>query len=151
MLFKVERAAIFIAIAIIGLTTAKAQQTSPAGPAVVEIGKYDYEEHCAVCHGFSGKGDGIFASMLRSGVAVPNLTDLSKNNNGVFPFTRVYGTIDGTVPLSAHGTKEMPIWGQRFRAETGERFYDILRIDREAVVRARILALTEYIYRLQAQ
>lgn len=151
MLFKVGRVCTFSAIAIMALTTAQAQQSSPAGPAVVETGKYDYEEHCAVCHGFNGKGDGIFSSLLKSGTVVPNLTELSKKNNGVFPFTHVYGSIDGTVPLSAHGSKEMPIWGPRFKAETAERFYDILRIDREAIVRARILALTEYIYRLQAQ
>jgi mono/diheme cytochrome c family protein len=58
---------------VMALTSAQAQRRSPAGP-VVETGKYDYEEHCAVCHGLNGKGDGIFANLLKSGTVVPDLT-----------------------------------------------------------------------------
>ena len=93
--------------------------------------KYEYRVHCAVCHGLSGKGDGPFADQLKSGTVVPNLTELSKKNNGVFPFMRVYETIESG-KVSAHGTREMPIWGERY-------------------VRARILALTKYINRLQVR
>lgn len=139
------------AIAVSTTIAAQAQGNTPAGQSVADTGKSEYEAHCAVCHGFSGKGDGIFADLLKSGTVVTNLTELEKKNNGVFPFTRVYETIDGTVLLGAHGNKEMPVWGPRFRVEAGERFYDTFRIDSEAIVRARILALTEYIYRLQAK
>jgi mono/diheme cytochrome c family protein len=108
-------------------TIAQAQ----GGSAAQGLGKNEYQTHCAVCHGLSGKGDGIFADQLKSGTVVPNLTELSKKNNGVFPFKRVYETIDSG-KVSAHGTREMPIWGERY-------------------VRARILALTNYINRLQAK
>ena len=89
--------------------------------------------------------------LLKSGTVVPNLTELSKKNHGVFPFARVYDTIDGTQSVSAHGTKEMPIWGTRYKIEAGERIYDDFRADPEPFVRARLLALTEYVYRLQAK
>ena len=108
---------------------AQAQQSGPAVQSF-DRGKYEYEAHCAVCHGLSGKGDGIFAGQFKSGTVVSNLTELSKKNNGVFPFKGVYESIDSG-KVSGHGTREMPIWGERY-------------------VHSRILALTEYINRLQA-
>ena len=135
---------IVAAITVGTVTMAHAQQ---AGPAAQNLGKNEYQKHCAVCHGVSGKGDGIYADLLKSGTVVANLTELSKKNNGVFPFARVSETIENGVP-GAHGTKEMPIWGPRYRIEAGQSFYDEYT---EAYVRARILALTEYIYSLQAR
>jgi len=127
---KLVRAFIVGAITVSTATMAQAQQSGSAVQSS-DRGEYEYRVHCAVCHGLSGKGDGIFAGQLKSGTVVPNLTELSKKNNGVFPFMRVYETIDSG-KVSAHGTREMPIWGERY-------------------VRARILALTKYINRLQAK
>ena len=70
----------------------------------LDIGKMEYDSACAVCHGLSGKGDdGPLKSLLAR--PVPNLTVLAKNNNGVFPFDRVYQIIDGReeVTQAAHG------------------------------------------------
>ena len=39
---------------------------------------------------------------------------LAKSNNGVFPKDAVYEAIDGSKTIPAHGTREMPIWGERF-------------------------------------
>jgi len=144
------RAFMVSAIAISAATMAHAQQRGPAGQNF-DRGKYEYDAHCAACHGLSGKGGGHFVQLLKSGTVVPNLTELSKKNNGVFPLARVYNTIDGTENVSAHGTKEMPIWGNRYKIEAGERIYDDFRSDAEPFVRARLLALTEYVYRLQAK
>jgi mono/diheme cytochrome c family protein len=127
---KLASAFIVGAITVSAGTMAQAQQSSPAVQKF-DTGKYEYGAHCAVCHGLSGKGDGIFGDQLKSGTVVANLTELSKKNNGVFPFKRVYETINNG-KVSAHGTREMPIWGERY-------------------VRARILALTKYINRLQAK
>ena len=115
-----------------------------------DLGKREYDSNCAVCHGESGKGDGPYASLIQT-MPVPNLAELSKKNNGVFPFRRVYETIDGTQTTKAHGTTVMPIWGKDYQAQAGESYYDDFRYDPAAFVRARILALTEYIYRLQAK
>jgi mono/diheme cytochrome c family protein len=129
------------------VTTANAQQSSPAAPSV-DVGKYEYEGHCAICHGLSGTGqeEGAFFSLLSK--KIPNLTTLSKNNNGVFPFARVYQTIDGREQVQAHGTREMPVWGRDYMAMSANisPYYD-----HEAFARGKILALTEYIYRLQAK
>jgi len=73
-------------------------------------------------------------------------------NGGVFPFARVFETIEGTHELMAHGTREMPIWGKEYRSS---KYYDEYLheegIDRSYFARSRILALTEYIYRLQGK
>jgi mono/diheme cytochrome c family protein len=137
-------------IAVGAATMTYAQQSSLAGKNF-DRGKYEYEAHCAVCHGLSGEGSGPFAQLLKSSTVVPNITELSKKNNGVFPFMHVYETIDGTQSLTAHGPRQMPVWGPRYKSEVGESFYDDFRADAEAFARARILALTEYIYRLQAK
>lgn len=124
-----------------------AQQSGPAAQSV-DIGKYEYDGHCAACHGSTGKGDGFYALMLPRSITVTNLTELSKKNNGVFPFARVYETIDGRQQVKAHGTRDMPIWGRDYRTMSAvlNPYYN-----QEAFVRAKILALTEYVYRLQAQ
>ena len=144
---KLVRAFIVGAVALGPFTIAFAQQGGP--PTQSDRGKYEYNAHCAVCHGLSGKGDGTFAGVLRS--TVPDLTALSKNNGGVFPFMRVYETIDGTWSVPAHGTRAMPVWGPRYKAEALESSFDDYPANAEPFVGARILALTEYVYRLQAK
>jgi mono/diheme cytochrome c family protein len=134
-------------VAVGVVTTANAQQSSPAAPSV-DVGKYEYDGHCAICHGLSGtaKEEGAYSSLLSKTIA--NLTILSKNNGGVFPFARVYQTIDGREQVQAHGTREMPVWGREYTAmgTNISPYYDP-----EAFARAKILALTEYVYRLQAK
>lgn len=131
----------------VALLTALASTAFAAEPAR-SLGKLEYEGHCAVCHGDTATGFGAFGGMMTG--RVPDLTTLSKRNGGVFPFSRVYETIDGTQLLKAHGTREMPIWGQRYRIEAAKYYVDI-PYDERAFVRARILALTEYLSSLQVE
>lgn len=88
---------------------------------VVKAGRPTYEQYCAVCHGPAGKGDGGAATLLT--VKPADLTQLSKKNNGVFPFWQVYRVIDGREEVKGHGTREMPIWGRSFacKREAGAR------------------------------
>jgi mono/diheme cytochrome c family protein len=139
-----------IGVFAVGLATiAHAQQSGPAAQSV-DVGKYEYEAHCAVCHGLSVKGDGIYVSQLKTGTVMLNLTELSKKNNGVFPFARVYEIIDGRVLVKAHGTTDMPIWGREYMLKgTYER--NANPNFPEEFARGKVLALTEYIYRLQAK
>ncbi len=116
----------------------------------IDIGKAEYEQKCIICHGILGKGDGAYSAMLKKPAS--DLTTLSRKNGGVFPFAHVFETIEGTHELMAHGTREMPIWGKEYRSS---KYYDEYLheegIDRSYFARSRILALTEYIYRLQAK
>ena len=115
----------------------------------LDIGKMQYESACAVCHGPLGKGDGPLRSQLVS--RVPDLTMLTRNNNGVFPFDRVYQIIDGRQEIKAHGPREMPVWGRGFNMQSSIVFENYPPYDTESNARSRMLALTEYLYRLQAK
>jgi mono/diheme cytochrome c family protein len=114
----------------------------------LDIGKSEYDSACAVCHGLTGKGDdGPLKSLLAR--PVPNLTVLARNNKGVFPFDRVYQIIDGRQEVKAHGPREMPVWGRAFSNQSSIYFENYLPQDSESAARSRIIALTEYLYRLQ--
>ncbi len=75
-------------------------------------GALQFREHCASCHGPAGKGDGSVATTLTK--KPTDLTMLAKNNNGEFPAKKVEAFIDGGETVAAHGTREMPIWGNAF-------------------------------------
>lgn len=116
-----------------------------------DAGKHEYMDHCAVCHGASGKGDAGAIDILS--VAPGDLTTLSRKNGGVFPHDRVYAVIDGRQPVKGHGSREMPIWGKAYSLETikaGEYYVDV-PYNMEMYVRSRILALIDYLNRLQAK
>lgn len=113
----------------------------------VDFGKREFESNCAACHGTDGKGKGPVVELLRK--APPDLTVLTKTNNGVFPMSRLYEVIEGA-NVPSHGARDMPIWGQDYRVQAAEYYIDV-PYDPEAYVRARILALLEYINRLQVK
>ncbi len=130
-------------------------------------GRVEYLSSCAACHGNDGKGGGPVASQLK--VAAPNLTQLAKKNGGVFPLYSVYEKIDGRQEVKAHGSRDMPIWGYRYSPwpkMPPDQAFDpksvlskppgILEVpsadlayDPEVLIRARVLALIDYLYRIQ--
>ena len=116
----------------------------------LDFGKREFQSHCSVCHGWEGKGDGPYAYAELLKTKMPDLTTLSKRNKGVFPLQRVYEVIDGTEALKAHGTREMPIWGTVYRADIEEAYFDV-PFNPRAYVRLHILALIDYISRLQGK
>ena len=71
-----------------------------------------YTAYCAVCHGVDGKGNGPAAEALK--VRPSDLTALAKKNGGKYPSDHVTTAIRGDLRLAAHGTKEMPVWGDLF-------------------------------------
>jgi mono/diheme cytochrome c family protein len=121
----------------------------------VDVGKAEFQSSCASCHGMDGKGKGPVSEQLR--VPPPDLTVLARNNNGVFPANAIYEIIYGSKTVPAHGTREMPIWGERFNPLMNlphivDPTYDALnpsRELREVVVRTRILAVIDYLSRIQ--
>ena len=113
----------------------------------VDPGKQEYDWHCATCHGVMGKGNGELTRFL---VKRPSdLTTLSKRYGGAFPNQLVWEVIDGRVSteIGPHGSREMPIWGQRFRAEAMSQAATVS--EPEWYVRNRIVALLDYLSRIQ--
>jgi mono/diheme cytochrome c family protein len=121
----------------------------------LDIGKSEFQSSCASCHGMDGKGKGPVSNQLK--ILSPDLTILAKNNNGVFPTDSVYEIIDGSRTIPGHGTREMPIWGERFNPIVNlphyvDPFYwKMAGPERspEVVVRKRILAVINYLSHIQ--
>ena len=120
---------------------ALAQQVTP------DWGKREFESSCATCHGSGGKGDGPLSKGYLS-KAPTDLTVLAKKNGGVLPVSRLYAWIDGSAAVGVHGTRDMPVWGTRYKLRAGEYYVDV-EYDPQAYVRARILSLVDYVDRLQ--
>lgn len=112
---------------------------------VVERGGQEYLGYCATCHGERGKGDGPMAQHLR--VQPADLTSISKQNNGEFPFWRMYRIVDGRAEVQLHGPRQMPVWGQRFRADQGTEGPTAW----SDLARGRILQLVVYLESIQAK
>jgi mono/diheme cytochrome c family protein len=96
---------------------AATQQTGPAERrlAIRSVEGQDlFEFYCASCHGRTGKGDGPAAVALKH--PPPDLTLIARRNGNVFPKARLeaYVTNDTADRISAHGTRDMPIWGPIF-------------------------------------
>jgi mono/diheme cytochrome c family protein len=98
---------VLVAGALAAAMPAPAQEVT-----VAEVGRGFFQQYCSGCHGPEGKGDGAFAAYLKA--PPPDLTTIAKRRGGSFPETEVAQIIDGRKPMAAHGTAEMPIWGQRF-------------------------------------
>jgi len=61
----------------------------------------------------------------------------------------VYDVIDGRKEVLAHGRRDMPVWGAAYRTESLRDYAPYGEYADESLVRARILALIEYVSRLQ--
>ena len=115
-----------------------------------DVGKSIYLNHCAACHGESGKGNGPVAKQLKS--AVSDLTILSKGNPaGMFPVNHVWGVIDGRALVAAHGTRGMPVWGDVFADLKRSGYYGPMgaRANTQDFINGRILALMGYLESIQ--
>jgi mono/diheme cytochrome c family protein len=74
----------------------------------MSYGQAEYLNSCAVCHRAQGKGDGPMVEELMKAPA--DLTQLSQQNRGEFPYWRVFSMIDGRYVVPGHGDREMPVW-----------------------------------------
>jgi mono/diheme cytochrome c family protein len=135
-------------VAILGAALIGCMGPAYAQDKKFDFGKREYDSNCANCHGLKGKGDGPYKPFLTKSPS--DLTLLSKKNAGVFPFHSVYAIIDGRQDVAAHGPREMPIWGAQYSIKSAEFDMEMPYLyPPEGFVRSRILALTEYISRLQ--
>ena len=103
----------------------------------ITSGSEMFRIYCAVCHGTDGKGNGPAVPALAK--QPPDLTQLSKKNGGKFPTFIVSNVILGDEFIAAHGSRDMPMWGDAFRSKNRD----------ESAIKLRIHNLTEYIESLQ--
>jgi len=125
---------VVVAVALARVLTAElhADGTAPEGKAL-------FATHCASCHGESGRGDGPSAG---ASVRRPaDLTQFTRQNGGVFNDAALRRIIDGRT-VKAHGTFEMPVWGDAFKWREG--------LSEEAIQK-RIETIVRYIESIQAR
>jgi len=122
--------------AVAAAAQVKIQQTVPKDVSPAD-GKGMFMEYCAACHGTDAKGTGPAASALKKAPA--DLTQLSSHNGGKYPDVRVSRFIEGVDTVQAHGTRDMPIWGDVFKS-----------LNRDAAATTmRVSNLTEYLRSIQ--
>ena len=128
-----------IAFAVAGAAQPTIQKTQPKAVSPSD-GKAMFMEYCAVCHGTEGKGNGPAASALKKAPA--DLTQLTAHaSDGKFPGVHVSLFIQGADTVQAHGTRDMPIWGDVFKS-----------MNRDQMVTAqRVSNLTDYVKSIQSK
>jgi mono/diheme cytochrome c family protein len=113
----------------------KIRQT-PITPTSPTSGAEMFRSYCASCHGPEGKGNGPAAVALKK--APTDLTMLSRKSGGKFPDTAVYVAISGQFSVTAHGSSDMPVWGEVFS-----------RTSSDSESKLRLTNLTKYIESIQ--
>lgn len=109
----VALAALLLSAAARQHAPAKAEQSQEMQPLIPSVkGPALFRAYCASCHGADGKGGGPVVPALRS--KPPDLTTIARRNGGVFPASRIQNIIAGDQVITAHGSREMPIWGPIF-------------------------------------
>lgn len=108
------------------------------------LGLTEYELACMPCHGIDGRGDGPLAKRLKTRPS--DLTQIAKSNGGKFPTSKISEFIDGRAAVAAHGARDMPVWGYRYRVFGSP---DETRRDVERRARAQLQALVRYLETIQ--
>jgi mono/diheme cytochrome c family protein len=86
-------------------------------PDVTE-GRVLYTRYCASCHGLTADGRGPVAPLLSRPPA--DLRRLAARYGSPLPADRIARFIDGRDDVGAHGARDMPVWGERFRVPEPE-------------------------------
>jgi mono/diheme cytochrome c family protein len=135
------RLAASAAIAVAAIGPATAEDQPGYDPVLTEIGAPIFQRYCSSCHGPGGRGDGPAARSLRTPPA--DLTAIAKRRGGEFPSGKIAQFIDGRFELPAHGSREMPVWGERFGSDVPDSDVG------ESISRGNIASLVEYLKSIQ--
>jgi mono/diheme cytochrome c family protein len=130
-----------------GALAALISQAVPVN-AASDGGRQDFLTLCAECHNADAKGNGPLAKNLTK--VPPDLTRIRERAHGVIDEKAVYDWILGLKMTEAHGSREMPIWGDWLMDEAVE---DNTSLDAakaaEKEVEQRIMAIVKYLKTLQ--
>lgn len=137
-----------IAAAVLGLVgvlagSAQAAADAEAAPDARRLaeGRALYERYCASCHGSAGDGTGPVAETLKTPPS--DLTRLGERFGKPLNHAKLAESIDGRNPIAAHGSKEMPVWGERL-------FGDVSRTaSTEPMTRGVVALIVDYLQSLQ--
>lgn len=80
----------------------------------VAQGQRYFNRYCSACHGKDATGNGPVAKALAKPPA--NLRMLGEKYGMPLPAAQLAKLIDGRDAVRAHGTSDMPVWGERLYA-----------------------------------
>lgn len=136
--------AILLSVASVNALDKKAQ---------LKLGKMEYLNNCAACHGRDAKGDGPVAAALTT--KPYDLTLISKKHDGTFPEGLIYKVIVGHDIINSHGGTDMAVWGDRYSSTPFEADDSIAfpphEQDNQAMILGRITSLIGYLESIQAK
>jgi mono/diheme cytochrome c family protein len=95
-----------------------------------------FKDYCAACHGPDAKGSGPAVDFLKT--PPPDLTTMAKRNHGKFPAQDFVAVLNFGTKSHAHGTVDMPLWGDLFRSRGGS-----------GLAGVRVAGLSSYVESLQ--
>jgi mono/diheme cytochrome c family protein len=130
-----------------GTTTVRAQDANQPTKTIKRVpvtdvhtidGQVLFEHYCAVCHGKDAKGTGPAADALKKAPA--DLTQITRKSGGNFPEVHVMRVIKGDDVVGAHGSRDMPIWGELFTSLSSRETSEL-----------RVNALMHYLEGVQAK
>jgi mono/diheme cytochrome c family protein len=127
-------------LATVGCTSSKppaAQLTALEGQ-----GRSLFVDHCALCHGDDARGDGALLGLM---TPAADLTRIAVRRGGAFPSGEIARFIDGRMPVDAHRSPEMPVWGRVMSIEFADPGV------REEVTRGKLSALVWYLRSIQVE
>jgi mono/diheme cytochrome c family protein len=116
-------AAVFTCLSL--SASAADQAEPPTGPAG---GKIIFRQVCAPCHGTDARGGGPVAESLKTPPA--DLTRIAARHGGSFPAEAIAAFIDGRKDVAAHGSREMPVWGDSLAQAVNDKDTREKRIER---------------------
>ncbi len=110
-----------VSLLSLGAVLSVSRPALSANDEVAEGHRY-FIQYCASCHGQDGLGDGPVAKSLSRQPA--NLRKLGDQYGMPLPAHQIAELIDGRDTIRAHGTRDMPVWGERLyevgQGEKGE-------------------------------
>lgn len=131
---------------VVGLSVLLAPNVSSGQGIAAAMGKAEYMRSCASCHGPEGAGNGPMADQLTTPPA--NLQMLGDK----YSSSEWYAIIDGRNTPRAHGTSDMPVWGDAYAGiakEMGGKERDPTQVEIEQDINGRILSLIYYLQSIQ--
>jgi mono/diheme cytochrome c family protein len=132
---------------VFGMSAAPAQENQAPSKTIKRVpvtdvhsvdGQVLFEHYCAVCHGKDAKGTGPAADALKKTPA--DLTQVARKNGGKFPEVHVMRVIKGDDTVGAHGSRDMPIWGELFASLSSKESSEL-----------RVNGLMKYVESIQAK
>lgn len=130
---------VLVGVAFLSLSAAGAHaqtvKKEPIKPVLASDAVAMFTNYCAACHGKDATGNGPAAKALTKAPA--DLTRIAARNGGTYPDVRVKRYIEGLDEVPAHGTRDMPMWGDLFRS-----------LNRDTA-QIRVQALSDYLKGLQ--